>query len=104
MEQKKYMMMCTGKCCGGCRMHKTCKALLYIGGLNWGLVGVGMLLGSDWNVIHTLLGSWAKLEAIIYVLVGVSAVMKLIGCRCNKCMGSCGSCGDGMMGNTDKKM
>lgn len=63
--------------------------LLIIGGLNWGLVGLGTLLGGkDWNVVHMILGSWATVEAIVYVLVGLAALMKAFGgCRCHKCAG-----------------
>ncbi len=63
------------------------KILLIIGGLNWGLVGIGMLMNSDWNVVGKLLGSWPTVLAIVYILVGIAAVMKLFGgCRCKKCM------------------
>lgn len=51
--------------------------LLVIGGLNWGLVGLGMLLGSDLNVVNMLLGSWPTFEAIVYILVGLAAVIKV---------------------------
>ena len=79
---------------GGCTVSLTMKVLLVIGGLNWGLVGLGMLLGKmdSWNVVHMLLGSMATLEAIVYLLVGAAAVMKLIGCKCKKCMATCVSC------------
>ena len=80
--------MCKGKnCCGGCVVNKTSKILLIVGGLNWGLVGLGMLFasGSNWNVVNLLLGSWPVVEGIVYVLVGLSAVMKIFGCRCKKC-------------------
>ncbi|MEK9181474.1 MAG: DUF378 domain-containing protein [Patescibacteria group bacterium] len=72
----------------------TIKVLVVIGGLNWGLVGLGMLLGKmdSWNVVHMILGSMATLEAVVYLLVGVAAVMKLIGCKCKKCMTACASC------------
>jgi uncharacterized membrane protein YuzA (DUF378 family) len=62
------------------------KILLIIGGLNWGLVGVGMLMGSDWNVVGMLLGSWPMVLAVVYILVGIAAIMKIFGCRCKKCM------------------
>jgi uncharacterized membrane protein YuzA (DUF378 family) len=61
--------------------------LTIIGGINWGLVGVAMLVGdSNWNVVNLLLGSWPVVEAIVYVLVGVSAVWMLaMGCKeCKK--------------------
>ena len=95
--------MCNGKCGGGCVVHKTGKYLLVIGGLNWGLVGLGMLLGKmdAWNVVNMVLGSWPMVEAIVYVLVGVAAVLKIFGGRCSKCMAACVSCGTGSM---DKKM
>ncbi len=46
-----------------------------------------MLLGNggSWNVINMLLGSAPTIEAIVYVLVGVAAVMKVFGCGCKKC-------------------
>jgi uncharacterized membrane protein YuzA (DUF378 family) len=92
--------MCNGKC-GGCVLHKICFVLLIIGGLNWGLTGVGMLMGSNWNVVNLLLGSWPTVEAIVYILVGVAAVAKMFGCKCHKCMEACASCQAGSM---DKSM
>ena len=59
--------------------------LLIIGGLNWGLVGVGGYFGGNWNVVNLLLGSWAWLEWLVYLLVGVSAIVALFGCKCNHC-------------------
>lgn len=82
-----------GSKCGGCLMSKVAGTLLWIGGLNWGLVGVGMLLGGkNWNVVQAILGSMPTLEAIVYLLVGVSAVMVCVGCRCAKCKAACASC------------
>ncbi len=77
----------SGKGCM-CFPSKLAKVLVTIGGLNWGLVGLGMLItGSDWNVVHMILGSWGSLENIVYVLVGISAVVKIVGCPCKKCKG-----------------
>lgn len=53
------------------------RILVIVGGINWGLVGLGMLMGSDWNVVHMIFGSVSMLEAIIYILVGISAIMML---------------------------
>ena len=88
--------MCNTKSCG-CWPSKIAKILLIVGGLNWGLVGVGMLMGSNWNLVNMIFGSMATVEAVVYVLVGVSAVVKIVCCRCKKCM-SCkdGSCSDGV--------
>jgi uncharacterized membrane protein YuzA (DUF378 family) len=68
------------------------KILLIIGGINWGLVGVGMLMNGDWNVVKMVLGSVPTIEAIVYILVGIAAVMKIFGCKCKKCMAACGAC------------
>lgn len=54
--------------------------LVVVGALNWGLVGLGWLMGNaDWNVVHMVLGSSMQLEAIVYVLVGLSGVWMLVG-------------------------
>lgn len=68
------------------------KILVIIGGINWGLVGVGMLMGSDWNVVHMLLGSWPMVEAIVYIIVGLAAIAKIFHCKCKKCMAACAAC------------
>ena len=85
--------MCNGKCGRGmCSCAMVGKILLIIGGLNWGLVGVGMFMNTDLNVVHMLLGFSPLVEGIVYVLVGVAAVMKIFGCKCKKCMSACASC------------
>lgn len=50
--------------------------LVVIGGLNWGLVGLDNLLGSNLNlnVVNRLFGSWPIVESIVYLLVGVAAL------------------------------
>lgn len=50
--------------------------LVIVGALNWGLVGLGMLLGggTSWNVVSMLLGAWPMGEAIVYILVGLSGL------------------------------
>jgi len=97
--------MCGHEKCGGakCGVMMTVKCLIIVGALNWGLVGVGMLMGSDWNVVKMLLGSWPQVEAIVYVLVGVAAVVKMIGCKCSICKGMCEEKGD-MQANMGQKM
>jgi uncharacterized membrane protein YuzA (DUF378 family) len=49
--------------------------LLAIGGLNWGLVGLGMWFGGNWNVVNLIFGGMPKLEALVYVLVGVATLV-----------------------------
>jgi len=60
-------------------------ALVIIGGVNWGLVGVGMLVDSNLNLVNLLFGSIPTLEAIIYLLVGVSALWMALACCGGKC-------------------
>jgi len=59
-------------------LHTVAYILMVVGGVNWGLVGLGSLMGgADWNVIHMVLGSWMSLEALVYILVGFSAVYEI---------------------------
>jgi uncharacterized membrane protein YuzA (DUF378 family) len=69
----------------GCSPIKIAKWLVIIGGVNWGFVGLGMLIGKSWNLVNMIFGGMPSIEAIIYVLVGVAAVMKIFGCKCKKC-------------------
>lgn len=52
--------------------------LTIVGALNWGLVGLGGFMGSNWNLVNLLLGAWPTLEMVVYVLVGLSAVYLLV--------------------------
>jgi len=59
-------------------LHMIAFILLAIGGINWGLIGLGGFAGSDWNVVNMILGSWPLVEWVVYVLVGISAVWLLV--------------------------
>lgn len=73
---------CATGCCAVCKVG--C-ALVTIGALNWGLVGVGGFLGRDLNVVHMILGTWPAVESVVYILVGLAAVAKLLKlCKCCK--------------------
>lgn len=80
-------------------MKKVAWFLVLVGALNWGLVGLGWLIGGhDWNVVHLLLGGVSmQLEAIVYVLVGLSSI-KLFFCNCKACRA------DKMSGGSPKMM
>lgn len=71
-------------------LHVVTFLLAVVGGLNWGLVGLGGFAGSDWNVVHMILGSWPMVEWIVYVLVGLSALYLLVSHKksCTMCMGA----------------
>lgn len=45
--------------------------LLIIGGLNWGLTAFG------WNVVDMIFGQGSVLSMIIYILVGLAALVKI---------------------------
>ena len=67
--------------------------LVVIGALNWGLVGLGWLVGggANWNVVNLLVGKWMAVEAVIYILVGVAGLYKLFvySMCCGKCCEKC---------------
>lgn len=48
-------------------------ALLVIGGLNWGFIG---LFGV--NFVNLLIGAWPVAERLVYILVGLAAVWHII--------------------------
>jgi uncharacterized membrane protein YuzA (DUF378 family) len=92
------MFNVTGCCKSKCIPALIIKVLLVVGGINWGLYGVGMLMSNNWNVVNLIFGNIPTLEAIIYILVGVAAIVKILGCKCKKCVEVCSSCG------TDEKV
>ena len=50
-------------------LHMVTFALVIIGAVNWGLVGL-----FQFNLVNAILGSVPQLERLVYILVGVSAV------------------------------
>lgn len=68
-------------------LHAVSFVLVIIGGLNWGLVGLGGLMGGDWNVVRMILGTWPMVEALVYVLVGLAAIVLAVGHKndCRAC-------------------
>lgn len=76
--------------------------LLLVGGLNWGLVGLGGFLGGNWNVVNLLAGSLPWLENGVYLLVGLAALYKLVKlvvkCHSSSESAEGGCCGSGTCG------
>ncbi|MDO8463271.1 MAG: DUF378 domain-containing protein [bacterium] len=60
----------------GNRLDMLSWILIFIGGLNWGLVGA-----FDWNLVNAIFGSVAWLERLIYVLVGLAALYSIKHCK-----------------------
>lgn len=75
---------------GGCTTGFIAKILVIVGGINWGVLGLGMLIGKDWNLVGMLLNSMPTILNIVYLLVGLSALIMIFGCKCKKC-GNCAS-------------
>ncbi len=65
---------------GKCSVHVAAWWLLWIGGINWGLVGL-----FHYNLVESLFGAWGWLVSLIYILVGLSAVMLLFKKTCKMC-------------------
>lgn len=71
-------------------LHMATFVLLLVGGVNWGLIGLGGFLGSNWNVVGLILGSWPVVEWLVYLLVGLAAVYEIVTHKKN-----CKECGTG---------
>jgi len=72
-------------------LHMIAFILAAVGGINWGLIGLGNLLGNGntWNAVAVIAGyiGGAQIENIIYVLVGLSAQWLVVGHKkdCRNC-------------------
>ncbi len=64
--------MTNNNCCFVCKLVG---ALVVIGAINWGLVGV-----LHFNLVSTVLGDMTMASRVVYGLIGVSGLMKLIMC------------------------
>ncbi|MGL3150581.1 DUF378 domain-containing protein [Microbacterium sp. A82] len=49
------------------------RVLIIVGGLNWGLVGA-----FDFNLVDTIFGAGSAASRVVYVLVGIAAIIALI--------------------------
>ena len=67
----------------GCIVCKIIGALVIIGALNWGLVGV-----LQFNLVEQIFGSGSALTRVIYALVGLAGIIKLVSCF-KECPCSC---------------
>lgn len=54
-------------------LKKIALLLVVVGGLNWGLVGA-----FKFNLVETLFGMDSVITMVVYILVGVSAVVTLL--------------------------
>lgn len=65
---------------GMCGLHKVAAALVWIGALNWGLVGA-----FNFNLVNSVLGGMPTVERVVYALVGLSALAMLACVKCKGC-------------------
>lgn len=49
-------------------------ALVVIGALNWGLVGLAGFIGTEFNLVTLLFGAIPAAESLVYVVVGLSGL------------------------------
>lgn len=54
-------------------LHIVACLLVWVGALNWGLVGL-----FDLNLVNMLLGAWPVVEKVVYILVGAAAVYEIV--------------------------
>lgn len=66
-------------------VHVIAWILLVIGGLNWLLIGIG-----GWNVVDMVFGADSTLSTIVYILVGISALISIFTHKkdCKACVSS----------------
>lgn len=55
-------------------IHAIAFILLVVGGLNWLLVGLNL----DWNLVDAIFGVGSVVSKIVYILVGLSAILLVI--------------------------
>lgn len=54
-------------------VHMLAFLLLWIGGLNWGLIGL-----LEYNLVDMVLGNQPALENLIYIFVGLAAIYTFV--------------------------
>ncbi|MEK7641359.1 MAG: DUF378 domain-containing protein [Patescibacteria group bacterium] len=52
--------------------HTIAFILVVIGGLNW------LLVGFNWNLVDAIFGAGSMISKIIYILVGLSAIILVV--------------------------
>lgn len=63
-----------------CGVHKLAWLLVFVGAVNWGLVGL-----FNFNLVEAIFGGMPVIVRILYILVGLSGVAMLACCKCKAC-------------------
>ncbi len=68
---------------GNSWLHAVAMWLVVIGGLQLGLMGL-----LEWDLIDTVFGNWEWLVTLLYILIGLSALVMvpMAADSCKKCM------------------
>ena len=69
------------------KLHSIAFTLVVIGGINSGLMALGSYMGNSWDVINLVLGSWPAVVTLLYLLVGISAIILMFSHKmdCREC-------------------
>ena len=59
--------------------NKILSALVIIGSLNWGFIGLGYFLDMNLNIVQSILSGMPMLEALIYIIVGFACIFLFLG-------------------------
>ncbi len=62
-----------------CGVHKIGAALVVVGAINWGLIGL-----LQWNLVEAVLGT-GTVTRVVYILVGLAGIAMLGMCKCSGC-------------------
>ena len=68
-----------------CTIHTIAYILVWVGAINWGLVGLGWYIDVDLNLVSLILGTWPAVEYAVYVIVWLSAIAMLFQKNCDYC-------------------
>lgn len=52
-------------------------ALVIVGALNWGLVGLGYFANANWNLVDLIFGGFESVENLIYIVVGLAGLLEI---------------------------
>lgn len=87
-----------------CGLGIIAKILVIIGGLNWGLVGIGKILNSlsSWNLVELIFASMPLIEALVYILVGIAAIVLIFPCKGRKMKACCENKNTAVQENIEK--
>lgn len=63
-----------------CGLHKLAWLLVFVGAVNWGLVGL-----FNFNLVEAIFGGVPMIVKILYILVGLSGLSMLACANCKAC-------------------